>query len=901
MIIVGQALRLPQRTSRACQNRRSARPVALVTTFALGLTFSLSAPAAEQQQTFPIPDKPTTFLENYCLGCHDEDTEKGEVNLDFLEIAWSQRDVQDHWERALDALKEGVMPPEDKRQPSKKERAAMIAWIEGELLSHSQPGGTVARRLNQQEYLNTVRQLFGVPFTLPEGFPPDIAGHHGFENIGESLILSAPLMEAYSEAAAAVADEIFPPLEPPVESATFEVLPDDMVISYSSSSIRDGAMRLVGKSAPVSRSCTWPSKFEVKASGVYRVVVKASAFRPPEGESLILEVRAKSVDSTDNETVPNLRRVHHVELSAAEPRDIEFEAELYRNETLLFYFANGPLDSDNNPEDKAAFADLLRAKFADDPRLLAAWQQVKHDNGLRGGIGWERVKALMARDDLDLSEAKLDHPNTEKLLKKMTGNPVLYVETVSYQHFEEGPGIDIHRATIEGPLRLVEDADEKRRQRVRGELLGERDGRDDEAWGRDILQRLLTRVYRRPVPADDPAIDAWWQLTASHMAEGNDFEAGIHLALRTALISPRFLYRSLGESGELLDEYELAARLAYFLTNSPPDVELLRMAEQGRLKNSFQLRKQAERLLASKANAGFVESFTGQWLDTRELADIMPDSRLKFSSVDKTSASKEVEMFFAAMLKENRPMTDFIDPDFTYTTDAVGKKIYGITKGLKKGRGAMQRVSLPRGGRHGGILGQAGVMMATANGVDTEIVRRGVWVLENVLGDPPPPPPESVPALTPDTTSATSPRELLAQHASEESCAGCHRKIDPLGFALENFDPVGRWRDHYPIFTVDENGQPVDKQGAAIDSTGQLPDGTPIRDIVDLKRWLVEHIDQFSGCVSEKLLTYATGRSLNYAERKDIEKIVERHHRTADAGFRDLTLDLIDSETFRRR
>jgi len=870
---------------------------------------SASDSNAQDSGATPVPDNPTHFLNSYCLECHDADTEKGEVNLDFLEIDWNRREVQDHWERVLDALVEGTMPPEEKDQPETAERTAMISWINSELMRHSRPGGTVARRLNQAEYLNTVRQLFGVPFDLPEGFPPDNEGHHGFDNIGDSLILSAPLMESYAIAAAAVADEIFPPPYQPVDRETFVVKPDDMVISYSSSSIRDGAMRLVSKTDPVARSCTWPSKHEVEASGVYRVTIRASAFRPPEGEPLILEIRAKSVETTDNEKVSGLRLVHRIELDSEEPEDIEFEAELYKSETLLFYFANAQLDGDSNQVDKDAFASLMRRKFAADPRLLAAWQQVKHDSGLRGGVGWERVKALMASDKLDLSEATLDHQKTDTLIRKMTGNPVMYVETVGYQFFEEGPAVDVHLATIDGPLHLVEDEEQRRRARIRGKLLEQREDRDDESWGRDILQRMLTRIYRRPVENDDPAVDAWWSLMREHIAvDGNDFEDGIHLALRTALISPRFLYRSLGESGEPLDEYELANRLAYFLTSAPPDAELLKMAEQGRLKNSFQLRKQAERLLSSTANANFVESFTGQWLDTRELADIMPDPRLRFSSVDRESVKNEIEMFFAAMLKENRPITDFIDPDFTFTTDAVGKKIYGITKGLKKGRGKMQRISLERGGRFGGILGQAGVMMATANGVDTEIVRRGVWVLENVLGDPPPPPPESVPALTPDTTSATSPRELLAQHANEASCAACHRKIDPLGFALENFDPVGRWRDHYPQFATNENGQQIEKIGAVIDSSGQLPDGTSIEDIVDLKRWLVTHIDQFSGCLSEKLLTYATGRSLNYAERKQIEKLITRHHaggkrapEKSTPGFRDLLLDLIDSDIFRTR
>jgi hypothetical protein len=174
--------------------------------------------------------------------------------------------------------------------------------------------------------------------------------------------------------------------------------------------------------------------------------------------------------------------------------------------------------------------------------------------------------------------------------------------------------------------------------------------------------------------------------------------------------------------------------------------------------------------------------------------------------------------------------------------------------------------------------------MATANGVDTQPVLRGVWVLENILGAPPPPPPKAVPALTPDTNGATTPRELLAAHTTEKSCAACHKRIDPVGFALENFDPVGRWRDKWPGVDV------------PVDASSVLPDGTRIKDVIDLKRWIVENIDQFSSCLAAKLMTYATGRVPNYSERKEIDAIVK-----ANANFRDLLLALIQSETFRTK
>jgi hypothetical protein len=353
------------------------------------------------------------------------------------------------------------------------------------------------------------------------------------------------------------------------------------------------------------------------------------------------------------------------------------------------------------------------------------------------------------------------------------------------------------------------------------------------------------------------------------------------------LISPRFLYRSLNEGP--LDDYDLATRLAYFLTGSPPDGKLLSIAASGKLSEPQILRAESKRMLPQKPDASMILNFTGQWLDTRLLEDIMPDPKFKFLPEDEKSARMELEHLFYEMLKDNRPMTDFIDPDFTWTSGRIAQNVYGLTSGYdkKKSKG-LHRVQLSRGGRYGGVLGNAAVMMATANGVDTQPVLRGVWVLENIMGMPPPPPPKSVPALTPDTQGATTPRDLLSAHTSETSCAGCHRKIDPVGFVLENFDPVGRWREKWPV---------IDQK---IDASSTLPDGTKIKDYLDFKAWLVENIDLFSECLAEKLLTYATGRVPNYSERKEIESIVALNSIDGN-GFRDLLFALIDSKTFRTK
>ena len=288
-----------------------------------------------------------------------------------------------------------------------------------------------------------------------------------------------------------------------------------------------------------------------------------------------------------------------------------------------------------------------------------------------------------------------------------------------------------------------------------------------------------------------------------------------------------------------------------------------------------------------------IQSFVGQWLDTDSLHGIMPDPKFNFDETSIDIAKYETEAFFTEILKQNLPMTDFIDPDFTFSSIGFVMRNYGFTPRQAKGKKLttatkrkLQRLEIERGGRYGGLLGQSAILTATANGVDTQPVIRGVWVLENILGTPPPEPPKNVPALTPDTRGTTTPREMLTAHTNAASCAGCHQRIDPVGFVLENFDPVGRWRTEWP------------GAAATIDASGTLPDGTEIKNAIEFKAWLVDNIDLFSECLAEKLMIYATGRVPNYTEKHEIEEIVRENKKNGN-GFRDLVLALIESETFR--
>ena len=833
-----------------------------------------------------FPDK---FFARYCFECHDDLIQENGVRLDdAIDRDWGDLDTHHFFERIMQVVEDGDMPPgKAETQPEKGEREEVVAWLHENLLAHSEVGGTVLRRLNEKEYTRTIEKLFGISYQVPDGFPSDDR-FHGFENQGEDLVLSPPLMEGYVESAALIADRLFPPPPLPVVPEEFQAGPEDLVISYSSGAVVDGAMRLASKTNTIARSSTWPQKFEAKASGVYKVRVELSAIGATE-EPFQAELRAKRVSDNDFGPVTSLRLLKRFSVASDQPKVFEAEVEIYEGETLLFYFANAALDSGNDK--KKELRAYLTRQFESNPRLMAAWQAIQHGSGIRGGVGWDRVKEKLADPDLDRSKAKVSSREGRRLLDMMTKNPVLYVETLSYQLFEEGPALGIHGVEISGPTRRVEDdRDRERKKRVQRFLRDSEGGSAATAADADLeetFRGFLTSAFRRPVLPEELA--AYLGLIEDHVSSGHSREQGMHLAIRTALISPQFLYRE--SAIDQLDDWELASRLSYFLTLGPPDDTLWQKAEDGVLSNKGKLRDQAARLLKSSQSRLFVEDFLGQWLGLRLLEDIMPDSRLlQFEASDREAMRDESELFFSDVLNKNLPVETLIDPDFTFLNQSLAKKIYGRNDVKSK---QMTRVALPENSPYGGILGQAAVMMATANGVDTQPVVRGVWVLENVLGDPPPAPPESVPAITPDTRGAKTVRDLLDAHRSEESCARCHVKIDPLGYVLENFDPVGRWRTHYPILNQGKKGLPVD-------ASGVLPSGEPLHHIDDLKNYIVTNRDQFAACLAEKLMSYATGRKLTYSDRNLLREIVAEYD-GQELGLRDLILTLVESEVFRKK
>ena len=849
-----------------------------------------------------LPEHVNKYLSNYCLECHDSDTEKGDVNLDVLNNDWTSSASQDLWQDVLWMNEDNLMPPADKKQPTVEEKSRLMAWVKTKALKHLPIGGTLPRRLNQDEYENTIRSLFDNPtFKLPVGFPRDKV-KHGFNNLGEGLRVSPPLLEAYSAVATELAEELFPRIEEKPKSIVNHAGPEDMVLSFSASSVRNGALRLASKSETTMRGTTWPSRIEIIHSGHYKIKIEASKFLPVTTEPMILEVRARELSMSDRTSVLKFRHLKDIEIHSGSPESTSFEADLYEGQTLLFRWKNAEMDHEYN-----ALADLFLDRFKTEKRFHAAWLDVMYDeNGkkkishaiLRGENGYNKVKARMADENLDLAPANPDSPQHKAFMKfaRSMNATMSIADALAFDYFEHGPALEIHKVTVEGPTHLVEGPKDKRRQQVREHCFGKRlSEHTDLEYARHAIQHFTTKAFRRPV--DDALVNAYLKKFRSNLKSGLTYDECFHLLIRNVLVSPRFLFRSLTPG--LLDDYDLATRLSYFLTQGPPDAKLKSIAFNGKLSDPKVFKAEVTRLLPRKLNDKavqkdkhhpMVDSFVSQWLNLNLLKEIMPAPEFNFSEKRMSWTRQESLFFFSAMLSENKPMTDFIDPNFTFTTPYFLKNHYKIkTKEKPKYKEQMmQRVSLERGGRHGGLLGQASVMIATANGVDTQPVFRGVWMMENILGQKVPPPPKSVPALTPDVKNATTPRELLAQHTSEPECMSCHVRMDPLGLMLENFDPVGKWRNDWP------------RSKKKIQSAVQLADGTKLENVVEFKVWLVKNIDTFTQCLSEKLLTYATGRELNYREKSEIAVLVKKNHAKGNK-FKDLFYSLVESDVFKMK
>lgn len=481
------------------------------------------------------------------------------------------------------------------------------------------------------------------------------------------------------------------------------------------------------------------------------------------------------------------------------------------------------------------------------------------------------------------------------------------VQKVGAENYK-GPGLVVQWVDVEGPL--IDSWPPESHRRIFGEMrqgpaADDRNRREvvsDQPLvdAERILKQFTRRAFRRNVTDDD--IKPFLARVRTRLEEKYSFEQAMRVALKSVLVSPHFLF--LREKPGKLDDFALASRLSYFLWSSMPDEELMNLAEQGTLSRPETLREQTERMLRDPRAAAFTKNFAGQWLGLRTIDATTPDRLLypEYDDILKVSMVKEVFLFFDEVLKNDLSLTNFAHSDFSMLNGRLAKHygISGVPDGLE-----FQKVSLPPDSHRGGVLTMGAILKVTANGTTTSPILRGAWVLDRILGTPPPKPSVDVEAVEPDIRGATTIRAQLAKHRQRAECSTCHAKIDPPGFALENFDVIGGWRDRYRSIGA---GDPVMLDGRkmrylngpAVDSADVLPDGRAFRNIDEFKQLLLNDKDQLARNLAEKLLSYATGAAPTTADQPEIESVVSRI-RDKEYGFRALVHEAVQSKLFRNK
>lgn len=406
------------------------------------------------------------------------------------------------------------------------------------------------------------------------------------------------------------------------------------------------------------------------------------------------------------------------------------------------------------------------------------------------------------------------------------------------------------------------------------------------ADARRLMLRFAENAFRSPV--DEAEVEPYIELVNSELDQKKQLMSAVRTGYRALLCSPRFLYfnEPVGE----LDAYALASRLSYFLWNAPPDDELLRLAKQGRLKSETVLKEQVRRMLKHKRGENFIEDFASQWLDLRDIDFTTPDRRLYpgFDVIVEKSMVAETETYLQQMLEKDLSVHLLIDSNFTFLNERLAR-FYGLNN-VKSDE--LEKVSFRPDDHRGGLITQGSIMKITANGTTTSPVLRGVWISERLLGAEIPPPPASVPAIEPDVRGAKTIREMLEKHKSDPACASCHFKIDPPGFALENFDPAGQWRDNYIKMTGRKRSK-----GPEIDASHRLPTGERFRNAKEFQKIMSSKRDVLAANVAHHLVTYATGAPVTFADREQIEKIATAV-RKENFGFRSIIEEVVCSHLF---
>jgi len=794
-----------------------------------------SAPSADASTSAPY----RAVLNQYCVVCHNEQLHTAGLVLSKMDVA-NVPEGAETWEKVIAKLRTGAMPPAGMPRPDKATYDAFATYLEASLdhaaAAKPNPGRLAIHRLNRAEYKNAVHDLLATDIDVESLLPVDDSGY-GFDNIADVLSVSPVLLVRYMSAAGKVSRSAIgdPNILPNLE--TYDV-------PY-----------LLTQDERMSEDLPFGSRGGIAIRHNF----------PVDGEYLI-KVRLQRAGIEHDRQIIGLSDPHQL--------DVRVDGERIK---LFTVGEEQPRNSESaagsNPTGKKKFGYDYRSSDNADAHLEVRFP-AKAGTRLVGvnflNDAWER-------------EGVLDSPLAEfRLLDKSSEG-----RSDSPGTKEDPPAVS--QVLISGPYNAKGLSETPSRRKIF--VCRPANSTDELPCASKILSTLARNAYRRPVTAGD--LQPLLNLYKVGRKDG-DFETGVGMALQRILVSAEFLFRVEQDPPNVapgtayrISDLELASRLSFFLWSSIPDNQLLRLAAAGKLKEPAVLEQQVRRMLADSRSNALVSNFFGQWLYLRNMPGVHPDQDAfpEFDENLREAFEQETQLFLESNLREDRSVLDLLNADYTFVNERLAR-FYGIPNIYGS---HFRRVSLEGHEERRGLLGQGSILTVTSYANRTSPTIRGKWLLTNVLGTPPPPPPPDVPSLkeTPPNGKVLTMRERMEQHRSNAACAVCHAQMDPLGFALENFNGVGEWR------TISEASTPVD-------ASGVLPNGVKFNGPAELRKVLLSHPEQFANTVTDRLLTYAMGRGVEYYDQPAIRKIT-REAASNNYRWSSLVQGIVNSVPFQMR
>lgn len=803
------------------------------------------------------------ILSKYCYDCHGNGIEKGRVSFDEFASDAELLAKRDLWLAALKNVRGGLMPPreegEDVPRPTAEEVTTLSDWIKYDAFGidpkNPDPGRVTARRLNRVEYRNTIHDLMGFDFNSEVEFPADDSGN-GFDNNGDVLTISPLHMEKYLAAAETIVERAVPKVS--------RIIRERVAVGKDFRAENGGGN---GEQLNAKRAAKVTRTFNVEQAEKYQVLieleVRGSFDFDPGHCSLVCRIDGQEQFVED--VVWSERRTlkHSFDLDwTAGNHVVSFEV-------VPLPPVGGVATRDASKISPAA----VEVKIPGDAPTTATAPTVATTGTTGATISSTGTPNAVQRFGGVRQSATSVSVRVASVQVRGPLNPTFWTPPENYSRFfPDGPAPE------------------------------ETAARDQ--YAADLLRRFATRAFRRPV--DESKVKQLVMIARQVYSQPEKtFEEGIGRAMMAVLGSPRFLFRveelDPKQTGRFaaIDEFALASRLSYFLWSTMPDEELFKLAERGDLRR--QLRPQLARMLADSKAQSFVRNFTGQWLQARDVESVPinarvvlgpnaprnKDGRVEFDSAFRKLMRSETEMYFEHLIREDCSVLDLVDSDYTFLNERLAQH-YNVPDVTGEN---MRLVKLPADSPRGGVLTQGTILAVTSNPTRTSPVKRGLFILENILGTPPPPPPPNVPDLE-ESKKEFGGREptlgeMLAVHRANKLCSSCHQRMDPLGLAMENFNALGSWRDT--------------EARQRIETAGQLVTGEKFADVRELKRVLRRDrkMDVYR-CLTEKLLTYALGRGLEYYDTYTVDDIVARLDR--EGGRMSVLLtSIVESAPFQKQ